>query len=155
MYTAELSGAQVMLHLPTEVAKVVKSKEPGWTYIAASCRCGRITAGELEHDVGSWKRRLLFKRREHVRIDIFTIASAEEATEWMNQWDREIKIGWPQVKRYELPDEAYLLDHRWRGDGDPYSIFVRKRNMIVQISGNSLTDVERFARYAVSVLPAT
>ena len=112
MYSAGSSGVQA-IHLPTEVAKVVKSKEPGWTYMPGNCRCPRITAGELEHEIGSWKRKVLFKRREEVRIDIYTIASAEEAAQLMKQWDRrEIKIGWPQVKRYDLADEAYLLDYR-------------------------------------------
>ena len=41
------------------------------------------------------------------------------------------------------------------GDNIPYSIFLRKKKIIVQVSGNSLADVRRFARYALSVLPAT
>ncbi|HKC65897.1 MAG TPA: hypothetical protein VKB86_19795 [Pyrinomonadaceae bacterium] len=157
MYVATPLSAQIpnmRIPLTTEVAKVIKSKEPGWKYITGVCHCPRITSGEVVLDIGKWERKIKGGRLETIRMRIHKIASTEEAAQWMDQWNREIAIGWPQVKRYDLADEAYLLDHRFGVNSvNPITIFFRKKNIIVEVSGDSLGVVERFARYSVKALP--
>ena len=157
--TSALLSAQVRVMSPitTKIARRIKKQEPGWDYTPGVCTCPPLVAGQLSHDVGTWERELKGGKREVLYMDIYKIATAEEAADWIGKFGRGEMGMVCQISKYELSDEAYILEC----PDDPRntinlrnSIYYRKDNFIVEVRGQSQKTVERFARYALLRLSA-
>ena len=100
------------------------------------------------HYETEWVRKGKAGQRESINIDFYEVASSTDAAQWMTRFDRgELSKDW-QANRYELGDEAYLLNYR---NGSRYSIYFRKNHIVVEVSGTALKGVERFAKYVAEM----
>ncbi len=150
--TATPVEAQNDLPVISRVERVIKYKEPKWQYIRGICTCPPLIPGQKSMSVTQWVRQNERGIRESIRIDFYEVTSAEEVAQWMLHFDRgEIAEGW-QVKKYDLGDQAYILSYR---DGSRTSIYFRKDNIVVEVSGESLKDVERFAQHVIEAIRAS
>ena len=97
-------------------------------------------------------------KRKVISMEIYKIATVEEAAEWISGF-KDGRSGMAcLVKNYQLGDEAYLLDcldEPRNTVSIRSSIKYRKGKFIVGVSGGSQDIVERFAKYALEALPAS
>ena len=136
-----------------KVENSVRTREPRWGYIPGVCTCGALIPDQREIILGDWERKGAKGQRESVNVEIYEAGSCEGLAGWLNRSARgEVWHGW-RGQKYDLGDGAYLTTPT---DGNPkYSLFVRVNNLLVVISGKSLPDVERFARYVLAEIPAS
>jgi len=141
-----------------EVAEAVDAKESGWDFIPGVCTCPPLVKGQKSQSDGSWERKAKGRGREVIFMEIYEIESAKEGTEWMKGFDKRELGAACKVEKSMLGDEAYLLDCPidFRNTVKAnISIFLRKGKYIVEVRGGVGETVERFARYALSRLPAS
>ena len=147
--------------LITRVERAIRAKEPGWLYIRAVCSsCMQIVPSEKRLVTSEWSRKGKSGRRESVYISISEVASPTEAAKWLSRFAKgEVGEGW-QVRTYEIGDEGYLTQFQGGSlskfqDRSRFSIHFRKGDVVVEASGASLGNVERFAKNVVAQMPAS
>jgi len=143
--------AQDEFPLVAAVEHAIKDKEPRWRYITGICSCPPLMPTQKRVAVTQWARKGKTGKPESINISFYEVASSADAAEWMTHFDRgEVGQGW-QASRYELGDEAYLLKYK---NGGRYSIYLRKSNIVVEVSGEALKRVEQFAKYVAAEMTA-
>jgi hypothetical protein len=141
-----------------DVAEAVEAKESGWDFTPGVCTCPPLVKGQRSQSVGTWEREAEGGGREVIFMDVYEIGSAEEAAEWMKGFDRRELGAECRVEKQTLGDEAYRLNCPINPRDTVkanISISFRKGNYIVEVLGADGETVERFAKYALSRLPAT
>jgi hypothetical protein len=110
-----------------------------------------VVPGQVWRDNGTWERTDKRGRRESVDVQIVKGSSSEETADWMRRFDRE-KTSSCQVEKYSLGDEGFLsiCPRSYRSE-----LNYRRGPFLVRVRGDSAKLVERFARYTLSVVPAT
>jgi hypothetical protein len=150
--TPPLTKAQDESPLVARVERIIKSKESNWRYIRG-IQSGRVPRVPSEKILVTslWERRRKGGKREGVGVNIYEVSSAPEAGRWLNPISTgEVASRW-EVEKYPIGDEAYLSKAE---DGRRYSLHFRKNNIVVEVSGESLDSVKRFAQHVVSGITA-
>ena len=148
-----LRKAQGESPLVMRVERIIKSKEPGWRYIRG-IQSGRVprVPGEKVLVTSVWEPMRKNGRRESVMLNMYEVPSASEAASWLKSISvGGVVSGWT-VEKYQIGDEAYLSTYQ---DGRRFSLYVRKNNIVAEVSGRSLGSVKRFAQHAVSGVTAS
>jgi hypothetical protein len=151
--TPPLTKAQGESSVVIRVEGVIKSKEPNWHSIRG-IQSGRVPRMPSEKILVTslWERRRKSGKREGVSVNMYEVSSASEAASWLKPISvGDVASGWKSAK-YQIGDEAYLSKFR---NGRRYSLSFRKDNIVVEVSGESLDSVHRFAQYVVSGITAT
>jgi hypothetical protein len=140
---------QALSPLTTDLAHAIKNQEPDWSYVPGVCTCAELMPGQISHDVGSW-RRTVNGTREDVHMDVYVVPSASDAANWMAKLSRREFGLVCELEKVDLAEEAYLLTcpHTYY-----YHIQYRKGRALVEVSSDIKADTERFAKYAVELLP--
>jgi hypothetical protein len=149
---------QMKLVTTAEVAAVVEAKERGWDFVPGVCTCPPLVIGQKSQSVGSWERDAGDGERETILMDIYQIASAEEASAWLKGFERKTLGATCQTTKYPLGDEAYQLECPLSPRDTikvNKAIFLRRRNYLIEVRGGEPETVERFAKYALAQLPAS
>lgn len=152
------SAPQVKLVTTAEVAAVVEAKEQGWDFIPGVCTCPPLVVGQKSQSVGSWERDRDDGKRETILMDIYQIASAEEASAWLKGFERKTLGATCQTNKYALGDEAYRLECPLNPRETikvNNAIFLRRGSYLVEVRGGDPATVERFAKYALTQFPAS
>jgi hypothetical protein len=139
--------------LVIRVEQTIRSKEPGWKYVRG-IQSGRIRLVPSERTLvaSSWERQLKGGGRESLYLNIYEVDSPSEAARWLRPISEgKVAAGW-RVEKINIADEAYLSTFR---DGRLHSISFRRGNIIVEVSGGSLSAVRRFAPYVDSAVAAS
>ncbi len=147
-----LTKAQDESPLVVRVERIIKNKEPNWRYIRG-VQSGRVPRVPSEKILVTslWERNRKNGKQEGVSVNIYEVSSASEAGNWLNPIGAgEVASGW-KVEEYQIGDEAYLSKFQ---NGRRYSLHVRKNNIVIEVSGESLDSVKRFAQYVVSGITA-
>ena len=138
--------------LVVRVERIIKSREPSWRYIRG-VQSGRVPVvpGEKVLVTSLWERRRKSGKREGVGVNIYEVSSASEAGNWLKPVSAvEAASGW-KVEKYQIGDEAYLSKLQ---NGRRYSLHFRKNKIVVEVSGESLGSVKKFAQYVASGIAA-
>jgi hypothetical protein len=139
-----------------ERARVAASKkEPQWEYIAGICDCPPFFPDERKVIDGSWEQKGGTGTTD-IHVGIHEVGSCEGLAGWLGRLTRGGKAwGRWNAEKYDLGDEAYLLTQSDERKISPnYELYVRVNNLLVEVGGNSLPDVERFAKYVVAEIHA-
>jgi hypothetical protein len=150
--TLPLTKAQDESPLIVRVERIIENKEPNWRYIRG-IQSGRVPRVPSEKILVTslWERKRKNGKREGVSVNIYEVSSAVEAGSWLSPIKAgEGASGW-KVEKYQIGDEAYLSKFQ---NGRRYSLHFRKNNIAVEVSGESLNSVKRFAQYVVSGITA-
>ena len=150
--TLPLTKAQDESPLVVRVERIIKNKEPNWRYIRG-IQSGHVPRVPSEKILVTslWERRRKGGKREGVSVNLYEVSSASEAESWLKPISAgDVALGW-KVEKYQVGDEAYLSKSR---NGRRFSLHIRKNNIVVEVSGESLDSVKRFARYVVSGIAA-
>jgi hypothetical protein len=102
-------------------------------------------------DNATWERTDKRGRREFVDVEIVKASSSDETADWMRQFGGA-KSSSCRVETYPLGDEGFLLTCTRSFKSQ---LNYRKGLFLVRVLGDSPTLVERFAKYTLSVVPAT
>ena len=92
-------------------------------------------------------------------MQIYTIASPLEAIDFMKHFGDGRYQGHSRMEKYQLGDEAFLLDYSAVNTDpnaklkNPITLWIRQANFILEIDGELPGSVIRFARYALTSLP--
>jgi hypothetical protein len=152
LVTPPLAKAQGESLVVVRVESMIKNKEPNWRYIRG-IQSGRVPKVPSEKILVTslWERKRKNGKREGVGVNIYEVSSASEAGSWLKPINAgEVASGW-RVEKYQIGDEAYLSKFQ---NGRGYSLQFRKNNIVVEVSGESLDSVKRFAQYVVSGITA-
>ena len=148
--------------LTSAVARAIKNDESDWTYTAAHCTCPPLISPQESASLGIWSRRDKKGEIEELIMDIYKIPSVEEAVQFIRGYDSDTYKGPCRVQKYQLGDEASLLDcsavhisENTKVMGGPIALWLRKDNFLISVNGNSEGTVVRFAKYALRTLPPT
>ena len=133
------------------MARNVKRLEPGWRYVGGWCTCPPTVPQQVWRDNGTWERTDKGGRREFVDVEIVKGSSTEETADWMRRFGGANSSSC-RAESYPLGDEGVLL-------ACPRSfknqLNYRKGPYLVRVHGDSRILVQRFAKYTLSVVPAT
>ncbi len=152
LVTPPLAKAQDESPLVVGVERIIKNKEPNWRYIRG-IQSGRVPRVPSEKILVTslWERKRKNGKREGVSVNIYEVSSVSEAGRWLNPISAgEVTSSW-KVEKYQIGDEAYLSKFQ---NGRRYSLHFRKNNIVIEVSGESLDSVKRFAQYVVSGITA-
>lgn len=145
------SRAQSRWQIVEDLERTIEVKEKGWQHIRGVCTSPPLIPGQKSVVISGWERVGESHKEERVNIDIYEVASFVEAAEWMNRYGKgEITRG-AEVSRYELGEEAYLTRYQ---DGLRCEITFMKGEMVIQVRGKSVADVDRFAKYVAEEVSA-
>ncbi len=92
-------------------------------------------------------------------MQIYRIGSQKEISDFMKGFRTQRWTGGARVQKYDLGDEAYLVDDSQKNNGsivkiaNPVQIWMRKNNLVLNIDGELEGTVIRFAQYALQDLP--
>jgi hypothetical protein len=153
LVTAPLAKAQGESPVVVRVERFIKDKEPNWRYIRG-VQSGRAPGAPSEKILVTslWERKRKNGKREGVGVNIYEVSSASEAGSRLKSISAgEVASGW-RVEKYQIGDEAHLSKFR---NGRRYSLQFRKNNIVVEVSGESLDSVKRFAQHVVLGITAT
>jgi hypothetical protein len=89
--------------------------------------------------------------REFVDVEIVKASSSDETADWMRHFGGA-KSSSCRVETYPLGDEGVLLTCPRSFKSQ---LNYRKGSFLVRVHGDSSTVVERFAKYALSIVSAT
>ena len=134
------------------VERVIKNREPHWRYIRG-VQSGRVPGapGEKILVTSLWERRRKGGKREAVSVNIYEASSASEAGNRLRPMSAgETAPRW-RVEKYPIADEAYISKYQ---NGRRYALHFRKDEIVVEVSGESLDSVKRFAQYVLSGITA-
>jgi hypothetical protein len=93
-------------------------------------------------------------------MQVYTIASRTEAIDFMKKFATGRYQGRSRMQKYQLGDEAFLLDYSDVKTEpnvklkNPISLWIRQGNFVINIDGELPGTVLRFARYALTNLPS-
>lgn len=150
--TLPLTKAQDESPLVVRVERIIKDKEPNWRYIRG-IQSGRVPRVPSEKILVTslWERKRKDGKREGVNVNIYEVSSASEAGNWLKPISAgDVATGW-KVEKYQIGEEAYLSKFQ---NGRSFSLHIRKNNVVVEVSGESLDSVKRFAQHVVSGIAA-
>jgi len=145
--------AQSESPLVSRVEQAIRSKEPGWKF-TRGIQSGRVPVVPSERTLatGSLERKLRGGGRESVSLNIYEVESSSEAARWLHPiGEGKVAAGW-RVEKFEIADEAYLSTFQ---NGRRHSLYFRRGNIIIEVSGAALNVVKRFARYVALELAAS
>ncbi len=145
--------AQSESSLVSRVEQVIRNKEPEWK-CSRGIQSGRVPVVPSERTllVSLWERKRKNGARESVSVNLYEVESPSEGATWLRPMgEGKVAAGW-KVEKFEIGDEAYLLKFQ---NGRRHSLYFRKENIIVEISGESLSRVKKFAQYVVSQIAAS
>jgi len=134
--------------------RTIESKEPGWQYIGV-IQTGRVRVVPSEKTLiaSVWRRISKGDNREGVDINVYEVESPEEAAKWLSlSREARLAVG-SQVTKYKKGDEAYLSEYKYQS-GSSHELHFRKGKIVVEVRGESLRNVERFAEYVLTQLTA-
>src|SRR5207253_2750559 len=130
--TTCISQTQLNARVTMKVAQSVKRKEPGWRFVMGVCTCPPLLPSQLFDDVAQWDRKRADGRREHVGMQIYRIGAQKEIIDFMKGFGTQRWTGGARVQRYDLGDEAYLIDVSQKDNrgtvkiANPVQIWMRK-----------------------------
>ena len=133
------------------MAGTVKRLEPRWRYIGGGCTCPPTVPQQVWRDNAMWERTDKHGRRQFVDVEIVKGSSSDETADWMRHFGG-VKGSSCRVETYPLGDEGVLLTC---SRSFKSQLNYRKGPFLVRVHGDSRTLVERFAKYTLSVVPAT
>jgi hypothetical protein len=139
--------------LTIQVAGSVKKKEPDWRYVMGFCTCPPLLPSQISDDVADWSRKRADGQSEWVAMQIHTIGNQKEAIEFMNQFSSGLSRVHSVIHKYELGDEAFLIEYSAADIKNPTQMWMRKDKFIVHLDGALPGIVIRFAQYALKNLP--
>jgi hypothetical protein len=145
--------AQSESSLVSRVEQVIRNREPEWKS-SRGIQSGRVPTVSSERTLltSLWERKLKNGGRQSISVNLYEVESPSEAAIWLSPiGEGKIAAGW-SVEKFEIGDEAYLSSFQ---NGRRYSLYFRKENIIVEVSGESLAKVKRFAEYVVSQIAAS
>jgi hypothetical protein len=148
------SIAQVPVkRLTTQVAGSVKKKEPDWRYVMGFCTCPPLLPSQISDDVADWSRKRADGKSEWVAMQIHVIGNQKEAIEFMSHFGSGRSRARSVIRKYELGDEAFLIEYSAGDIKNPSQMWMRKDKFIVHLDGALPATVIRFAQYALKNLP--
>jgi hypothetical protein len=133
------------------MARKVKRLEPRWRYVGGWCTCPPTVPRQVWRDNATWERTGKSGRREFVNVEIVKASSSDETEDWMQHFGGA-KIPSCRVETYPLGDEGFRLTCPRSFKSQ---LNYRKGPFLVRVRGDSSTLVDRFAKYTLSVVPAT
>ena len=148
-----------LARLTPKIARSVKRKEPQWRYLMGFCECPPLLPSQLADDFAEWERKRANGTQERVAMQIYTIASRTEAIDFMKNFASGRYQGHSRMNKYQLGDEAFLLDYSAVNIDpnanlkNPITLWIRRDNFVLNIDGELPGTVIRFARYALANLP--
>lgn len=148
-----------MARVSPKIAQSIKRKEPEWRYTIGFCTCPPLLPSQVANDVAQWDRKRANGTREVVAMQIYTIASRTEAIDFMKKFASGRYQGHSRIYKYQLGDEAFLLDYsdvKTESNvilKNPMTLWIRQGNFVIIIYGELPGVVLRFAHYALTNLP--
>jgi hypothetical protein len=139
--------------LTIQVAGSVKKKEPDWRYVMGFCTCPPLLPSQISDDVADWSRKRADGKSEWVAMQIHMIGNQKEAIEFMNHFNSGRSRAHSVIHKYELGDEAFLIEYSAGDIKNPTQMWMRKDKFIVHLDGGLPGTVIRFAQYALKNLP--
>jgi hypothetical protein len=133
------------------MARNVKRLEPRWRYVGGWCTCPPTVPRQVWRDNATWERTGKSGRREFVNVEIVKASSSDETEDWMQHFGGA-QIPSCRVETYPLGDEGFRLTCPRSFKSQ---LNYRKGPFLVRVRGDSSTLVDRFAKYTLSVVPAT
>ena len=128
-----------------------RKSEPEWRFIPAILNApGPLMDEQLGAAGGSWER--LSDRSTHIGVTVYTIATAEAATRWMDrQAHGEVAKVWTVVT-YEAGDGATMSTYPDPRGFTQYQTAIRKGRFLLMISGRSKETIGRFAKLLLTAI---
>lgn len=122
--------------------------EPYWRYVGGVCSCPPLLDEQLGVSVASFERKRDRGGLELVEIEVYSVSSTEAASRWIRRFgDGSTPADW-RIKPYRLGDEAFLATSP---DGKSLGLTIRTGSLLIQVHGESLGSVERFARHVLTM----
>jgi len=140
--------------LTIQVAGSIKKKEPDWRYVMGFCTCPPLLPSQISEDVADWSRKRADKS-EWVAMQIHLIGNQKEAVEFMSHFSSGRSRAHSVIHKYELGDEAFLIEYSAADIKNPIQLWMRKDKFIVHLDGALPGTVIRFAQYALKNLPVS
>ena len=141
--------------LTIQVAGSIKKKEPDWRYVMGFCTCPPLLPSQIYDDVASWSRGRADSRSEWVAIQIYLIGNKKEAIDFLSRFGSGRARIHSSIQKYELGDEAFLIDKTAEKTANPIEMWMRKDHFIIHIDGSLPGTVIRFAQYTLKDLPVS
>jgi len=138
--------------LASRVTEVLKTKEPGWKWVAA-IESGRVplVPSEKRVLVAIWESPQVSGISESVHLSIYEVENPGQAMEWLRPVrSKQVAAGW-QISIYRIGDEGYLARYQ---DGKRFEIQFRSGSIVGKIAGDNLSRVREFAKYIVDQISA-
>ena len=137
----------------SRVERKVRKKEPEWHFVPGFCTCGAMIPDQKAVILGSWERKTRDGESDEVWVEIYEAGTCKGVALWMARLVRGELWGKWRGQKFDLGDEAYVTPPF---EGNPnYTLLFRLDNLVVEVRGKSLPDVERFAKYVLAAIPAS
>ena len=143
----EHADSQVMRRL----ADSAPVSEPHWRYIGGVCSSPPLLDDQFGVSVAMFERRRDRGQPELVEIQIYSVSSPAAASRWLRGFgDGSTGTDW-RIAPYRLGDEAFVATSP---DGKSLGLTIRIGALLIQVQGESLPSVERFARHILAAAAA-
>lgn len=144
MLVVATHDARAETPLVAKVEDAIRSTDPGWRYTRGILNAPPpLVPGQRSLVVEAWDHTSKSGTRESVEVMIFQVNSSTDAKVSLSPV-REGKVakGW-KVERLKIGDEGYLSTFK---NGGRFEIQFRKGTIVVSVSSDSFSLVDRFAR---------
>jgi hypothetical protein len=141
--------------LTIKVAGSIKKKEPDWRYVMGFCTCPPLLPSQISDDVADWFRKRVDSTSEQVAMQIYMIGNQKEAVDFMSRFSSGRFRAHSVIHKYELGDEAFLIEYSAEDIKNPIQLWMRKDKFVIHIDGALPGTVIRFAQYALKDLPSS
>jgi hypothetical protein len=142
--------AQRKSSLAARIEQAIKKHEIGWRRGNASAILIFPEHTKVLVDSG-WYRVTKSGNWETVNLSVYEMESWSIASGWLG-WVKERKISptW-KVESFGSGDEAYLNKSP---DNSAFFLIIRKNNVVIEVAGDSMENVIRFAQYVLPLVDA-
>ena len=133
-------------------AGAVQRAEPIWHFVTATVmNVPKLLDEELGVAGGGWRRPGENGAEVHVSVMLHRVSSAQAITRWMSDNLRRVRNDQWKLSPYDLGDRATLatLDDTYRHVMQ-YELSFQRGKLLATVSGRSMPDVERLARYVLA-----
>ena len=143
----ENADSQVMRRL----ADSTLVSEPHWRFIGGVSTSPPLLDEQLGVSVAMFERKRDRGQAEVVEVQIYSVSSAAAASRWIRGFgDGSTGTDW-RITPYRLGDEAFLATSP---DGKSLGLTIRSETLLIQVQGESLPSVERFAGHVLAAAAA-
>jgi hypothetical protein len=134
-------------------AAKIEKVELDWRFFSAICNLrGPLLNEQVGVECGLWAPRgePLLGGPAAIGVRLHIVSSEDAASRWIDRQKREGTLagGWTAAD-YNLADGARIATS---ADGTQFSIDVRKGRSLINVSGRTKSDVERFAKFLVAAI---